>query len=69
MKSTLEIEALLVKIDGNKNEDFEDFGRFFALVEQVLVSLISDYHFELDVKPAHTETAHEHLLWKREKRI
>lgn len=67
MKSTLEIEALLVKIDGNKNENFEDFGRFFALVEQVLVSLISDYHFELDVKPAHTETAHEHLLLEKRK--
>ena len=67
MKSTLEIEALLVKIDGNKNENFEDFGRLFALVEQVLVSLISDYHFELDVKPAHTETAHEHLLLEKRK--
>jgi hypothetical protein len=66
-KSALEIDALLVKIDGKKSKDFEDFDRPFALVEPVLVSLISDYHFELDVKPAHTETAHEHILLEKRK--
>ena len=66
-KSALEIDALLAKIDGKKNNDFEDFDRLFALVEPVLVSLISDYHFELDVKPAHTETAHEHILLEKRK--
>jgi hypothetical protein len=66
-KSALEIDALLERIDGKKNKDFEDFNRFFALIEQVLVSLISDYHFELNVKPAHTETAHEHILLEKRK--
>jgi hypothetical protein len=66
-KSALEIDALLAKIDGKKNKDFEDFDRLFALVEPVLVSLVSDYHFELDVKPAHTETAHEHILLEKRK--
>jgi hypothetical protein len=66
-KSALEIDALLAKLDGKKNKDFADFGRLFALVEPVLVSLISDYHFELDVKPAHTETAHEHILLEKRK--
>jgi len=66
-KSALEIDALLVKIDGKKNKNFEDFGRLFALVEPILVSLISDYQFELDVKPAHTETTYEHLLLEKRK--
>lgn len=66
-KSTLEIDALLAKINNKKNKDLEEIGRFFALVEPVLVSLISDYHFELDVKSTHTETAHEHLLLEKRK--
>jgi hypothetical protein len=66
-KNVLEIDALLVKIDGKKNKDFEEFDRLFTLVELVLVSLISDYHFELDVKPSHTETAHEHILLEKRK--
>jgi hypothetical protein len=67
MKSAVEIEALLVKIDDNKKEDYEAIGNLFALVEPILVSLVSDYHFELDVKPARTETAHEHLLSEKRK--
>jgi hypothetical protein len=66
-KSALEIDALRVKIDGKKNKDHEEFDRLFTLVELVLVSLVSEYHFELDVKPAHTETAHEHILLEKRK--
>ena len=67
-KSVLEIAALLVKIDSKKkNKDFEEYDRLFTLVEPVLVSLISDYNFELDMKPAHTETTHEHILLEKRK--
>ena len=67
-KSVLEIAALLVKIDTKKKiRDFEGFDRLFTLVEPALVSLISDYNFELDMKPAHTETAHEHILLEKRK--
>ena len=64
-----EIDTLMDKMKSNKNKSFEDDKELFAQVEQVLVSLISEYHFELTVKEIRTGTAHEDILLEKRKEM
>jgi uncharacterized protein (UPF0147 family) len=64
-----EIDTLMAKIKGNKNNSYEDGRELFAQVERVLVSLISDYRFDLKTTEIHTETAHKNILVEKRKEM
>ena len=64
-----EIDTLMVKIKRKKSINFEDDRQLLAQVEQALVSLISDYHFELKATEFRTETAHEDILLEKRKEM
>lgn len=68
-KIAREIDTLMDKFRSRKGKNFEDDWGLLEQVEQVLVSLISDYHFELTATEIHTETAHEDILLEKRKEM
>jgi hypothetical protein len=56
------IDALMAKTERGKTKSIEDDRRLFEDVEKVLISLISEYHFELKPAIIRSETAHEDIL-------
>ncbi|HEX9262316.1 MAG TPA: hypothetical protein VF893_07285 [Candidatus Bathyarchaeia archaeon] len=64
-----EIDTLMTKIKSKKSISFEDDRELLAQVEQALVSLISDCHFELKATEFRTETAHEDILLEKRKEM
>ena len=59
------IGALMMKIGGTKNTSTEAEGKLYSQIEQVLVSLVSECHFELKAAAIRTETAHEDVLLEK----
>jgi hypothetical protein len=68
-KTAREIGILMAKIGHDGNRGIEDDQSRFAKIEKVLVSLISEYHFELKPAILHSETAHEDILVKNRKEL
>ncbi len=68
-KTVHKIDSLMKEIEGKKDKNFEAHGNLFAQVGQVLVSLVSDYHFELHAAAVHTETAHKDILLEKRKEM
>jgi hypothetical protein len=68
-KIVREIDTLMDKFKSKKGKNFEDDWGLLERVEQVLVSLISEYHFELETTEICTETAHEDILLEKRKEI
>ena len=68
-KISHEIDSLMTKIKSKKSISFEDDRELLAQVEQALVSLISDCHFELKATEYRTETAHEDILLEKRKEM
>lgn len=62
-----EIDTLMAQIKSKKNSSYEDGRELFSQVGQVLVSLISDYRFELKTAEIRTETAHRNILLEKRK--
>jgi hypothetical protein len=68
-KTVLEIDNLTAKTELEKNKGIEDEQRLFVKIEQVLLSLISKYRFELKPTIICSETAHENILLKKRKEL
>jgi hypothetical protein len=68
-KITHDIDTLMAQMKSNKNKSFEDDKELLAQVEQVLVSLISECHFELTPTEIRTGTAHEDILLEKRKEM
>ena len=68
-KIAREIETLMDKFKSRKGKNFENDWGILEQVEQALVSLISEYHFDLTVTEIHTETAHEDILLEKRKEM
>ena len=68
-KIAREIDTLMAKIKSRKGKSFEDDRELLVQVEQTLVSLISEYHFELTETEIRTETAHEDILLEKRKEM
>ena len=68
-KVAREINALTEKIKGRKNSSYEDGRELFMQVEQVLVSLISDYQFQLKTTETRSDTAHKNILLGKRKEM
>jgi len=64
-----EIDALIENVKKKKSQSFDDDRELFEQIEQVLVSLISEYHFELAMTEIRTETAHEDILLEKRKEM
>ncbi len=64
-----EIDALMTKIESKKNTSFLDDWELLAQVGQALVSLISDYHFELKSTEIRTQTEYEDILLEKRKEM
>ena len=60
-----ELDIRLAEMESRKNRGFEEDCELFTQVEQVLVSLISDYRFELKSKGVRSMTAHETILMEK----
>jgi hypothetical protein len=61
-KTAHKIDALMTQIKGKKNSGYEDSKELFSQLEQVLVSLISGYRFEMKTVEIRSETAHKNIL-------
>jgi len=68
-KIAREIETLMDKFKSRKGKNFENDWGILEQVEQALVSLISEYHFDLTATEIHTETAHEDILLEKRKEM
>jgi hypothetical protein len=64
-----EIDNLMANIKGKKGKSFEDDGVHLEQVEQVLVSLISKFHFDLTATEIRTETAYKDLILEKRKEM
>jgi hypothetical protein len=67
-KIALEIDTLMAKIKTKKHKSFKNDTELLKQVEQALVSLISEYHFELTATEIRTETEHEDILLEKRKK-
>jgi hypothetical protein len=68
-KAAYEIDTLMAKTERGKNKSIEDDQRLFEKVEKVLISLISEYHFEMKPTIIRSETAHEDILLEKRKEL
>lgn len=68
-KIAYEIDALMAKIKSKRDKSYEDDRELFAQVERVLVSLISDYRFELKTTELRTGTTHKDILIEKRKEM
>jgi myosin heavy subunit len=57
-----ELDALLARTGGGRNSSLEEDQELFTKAGQVLVSLVSDHHFDLHAAKIPAGTAHEDLL-------
>ena len=60
-----ELDIRMAEMEIRKNRSFEEDSELFVQVEQVLVSLISGYRFELKAKDTRSATAHESILMEK----
>lgn len=68
-KIVREIDVLLAKIDDITEQHGVDSDTFFTQLEQVVVSLVSDFHFELETPATYTDTAHKNVLLEKRKEM
>lgn len=68
-KAAQDIDALLVEIESKKNGSVREKRGLFKRIKQVLVSLISDYRFELKLSRTHTDTAHQGIIGEKRKEM
>jgi hypothetical protein len=56
------IGDLITKIEKNKNRNFEQERERFTQIEQLLISLVADFNFELKAIETHSDTIHRSML-------
>jgi hypothetical protein len=64
-----DLDIRLAELEIRKNRSFEEDRELFTQVEQLLVSLISDYRFELKAKNMRSESAHESILMEKRREM
>jgi 23S rRNA U2552 (ribose-2'-O)-methylase RlmE/FtsJ len=68
-KTARELDTLMAKSGRGKDQSIEDQQGLFTEVEKVLVSLVSDYRFELKPAIIRSETTHENILLEKRKEL
>lgn len=61
-KIAREVDTLLAQTGGAGNRGFEEEAGLFAQIERALVSLVSEYRFELKAAEIRTQTAYEDIF-------
>ncbi len=61
-KITHELNELIARFESRKEKDIEGKSVIFTKIEQSLVLLVSQFHFELKASTLHTETAYEAMF-------
>ena len=64
-----EINTRIARIEEQAGNGFEEETRLFAQLERVLVSLISEYQFELKLNPVRTKTAHKTIFQEKRREM
>jgi hypothetical protein len=67
-KITGELDALMARIP-SKRMSLDEDKELFTRIEQVLVSLITAYRFELKVEEISSETEHDKILFEKRKEM
>ena len=68
-KFAREINTLLIQTGGTEGKGFEEEARLFAQIERVLVSLVSEYRFELKAAEIRTQTAYEDIFLEKRREM
>jgi hypothetical protein len=68
-KTIHEIDTLLVNIKSKEDKSFEDDKELMTQLEQVLISLVSKYHFNLTTIEVRSETAYKDILVQKRKEM
>jgi len=68
-KIAREIDALLAQTGGRENKGFDEEAGLFAQIERALVSLLSDYRFELKAAEIRTRTAYEDIFLEKRREM
>jgi len=63
------IDALITEAKKARDRSHEDDVALFSKLEQALLGLVSDYHFELHTTALRSETTYEHLLLEKRKEM
>lgn len=63
------IDALMTEAKKARERSHEDDVALFSKLEQSLLGLVSDYHFELHTTSLWSETAYEHILLEKRKEM
>jgi hypothetical protein len=66
-RSAREISALMEKTGGRKGISVEEYRELYTQIEQSLVSLVSDFRFEMKPARVHSTTAYESILVEKRK--
>jgi hypothetical protein len=61
-KSAIEINALMGELNLRKGISVDGYQKLFTRIEQALVSLVSDYCFDMKIPRTQTATAYKHVL-------
>ncbi len=68
-KSVQAINKLTMKTEDNEDKSLEDYRKLFVQIEGVLVSVVSEYSFEIKIKESHSETAYRDILDEKRKEM
>ena len=63
------IDALITEAKKARERSHEDDVALFSKLDQALLGLVSDYHFELHTTSLWSETAYEHILLEKRKEM
>ena len=63
------INALLVQTGGKESKGFEEESGLFAQIEGTLVTLLSEYRFELKATEVRTQTAYEDIFLEKRREM
>jgi hypothetical protein len=64
-----EIDTSMANVRGKNGKNYDDDRVLLEQIEQVLVSLISDYHFELTATEIRSKTTHKDILLEKRKEM
>ncbi len=68
-KAATEIAVLLIDLESKKGKGVEENRTLYAQIEQVLVSLITDFQFDRGVTPVRTKDAHREIATAKRKEL
>ncbi len=63
------LDKLTMKTEDNEDKSLEDYRKLFVQIEGVLVSVVSEYSFEIKIKESYSETVYRDILDEKRKEM